>query len=128
MRDCIYSIYQSFRLTKTRLIEFGEKKKYYRQQYKKLRNQLEYLNASDLSKENERLKQRVLELEKECRTMQCQLQAVAEDESTYGYQNKFRSIDCHKSRKGFNNMAGEGEEFNTLENSLFNEVLKHSKI
>jgi cell division protein FtsB len=63
-----------------------------------LRNQLEYLNASDLTKENERLKQRVLELEKECRTMQCQLQAVAEDESTYGYQNKFRSKDCHKSR------------------------------
>ena len=44
------------------------------------------------------------------------------------YQNRFRSSDGNRSRKVFNTVAATAEEFNTLENSLFNEVLKHSQI
>lgn len=46
-----------------------------------------------------------------------------------GYQNRFRSIEGQRSRKAFNTVAASnGEELNTLENSLFNEVLKHSQM
>ena len=44
------------------------------------------------------------------------------------YQNRFRSNEVNRSRKVFNTVAACAEEFNTLENSLFNEVYKHSQM
>jgi hypothetical protein len=44
------------------------------------------------------------------------------------YQNRFRSNEGKRSKKIFNTVAAGGEEFNTLENSLFTEVLKHCQI
>ena len=47
-------------------------------------------------------------------------------EERKGFQKRFGS---NEGQRAFNTVAGSnGEEFNTLENSLFNEVLKHSNL
>ena len=55
---------------KTKEHECNEKKRYYKHQYKKLKMDEHLIKGGiSLSKENDRLRKWLLELEKECRTL-----------------------------------------------------------